>query len=67
MENTHNSGARATGLCMPSSHQVVRSRHVMFTLQMLPGLAVLIGVILVAGPFVATIVRSVLEIGRAHV
>jgi iron(III) transport system permease protein len=32
----------------------------MFTLQMLPGLAVLIGVILVAGPFVATIVRSVL-------
>jgi iron(III) transport system permease protein len=30
----------------------------MFTLQTLPGLAVLIGVILVAGPFVATIVRS---------
>jgi iron(III) transport system permease protein len=57
---TRNSNARAAGLCMPSSHQVVRSRHVMFTLQMLPGLAVLIGVILVAGPFVATIVRSVL-------
>ena len=57
---TRNSNTRAAGLCMPSSHQVVRSRHVMFTLQMLPGLAVLIGVILVAGPFVATIVRSVL-------
>ena len=57
---TRNSNTRAAGQCMPSSHQVVRSRHVMFTLQMLPGLAVLIGVILVAGPFVATIVRSVL-------
>jgi ABC-type sugar transport system permease subunit len=57
---TRNSNARAAGPCMPSSHQVVRSRHVMFTLHMLPGLAVLIGVILVAGPLVATIVRSVL-------
>ena len=59
MEIKQNSNARASGLCMPSSHQAVRSRHVMFTLQTLPGLAVLIGVILVAGPFVATIVRSV--------
>ena len=58
MEIKQNSSARALGLFMPSSHQAVRSRHVMFTLQTLPGLAVLIGVILVAGPFVATIVRS---------
>ena len=45
---------------MPISHKVVRGRHVTFTFQMLPGLAVLIGVMLVAGPFVATIVRSMI-------
>jgi iron(III) transport system permease protein len=59
VEITQNSNARLASLRMPGSHQIVRSRHVMFTLQTLPGLAVLIGVILVAGPFVATIVRSV--------
>ncbi len=46
---------------MPNSHEVLRRLRGLFELQvLLPGLAVLIGVILVAGPFVATIVRSLI-------
>jgi iron(III) transport system permease protein len=50
---------RVSGLQMPSPHPVMRIGHRLFTPQvLLPGLAVSIGVMLVAGPFVATIVRS---------
>jgi iron(III) transport system permease protein len=53
-----NSDSRAAGLIVPSARHGVCGRSVTVALQTLPGLAVLIGVILVAGPFVATIVRS---------
>jgi iron(III) transport system permease protein len=45
---------------MPSANRIMRIGRGLFRLQvLLPGLAVSLGVILVAGPFAATIVRSV--------
>ena len=60
METAQNLTAKAAGLETPSSQRVLRGLRGLFALQvLLPGLAVSIGVILVAGPFLATIVRSV--------
>jgi hypothetical protein len=61
VEARRNLDAQVPGLVTPGPHRFLRGRHELLTRQvLLPGLAALTGVILVAGPFAATIVRSAL-------
>ena len=60
METTQHFRTQATSLDMPSLRQPLRGVRRLFELEvLLPRLAVFLGAILVAGPFVATIVRSI--------
>jgi len=62
MDMGQNITANAAGLEeRPSRQRALSGLHALFTPQIfLPGLAVFIGVVLVAGPFVATVVRSMI-------